>query len=145
MKARTVRVDGEASPSATAARLVTVRFAEMLSAAPALEGREDAAIHHFRLSCKRLRFAIERFAGWVPRAADVARTLREISDVTGEAHDAALLIKHAKKCGAHELARAEERRRQTCLDRARSAWRAAFESEPLRELGRYTGLEARTP
>ena len=139
-RARIVPLDDAASPSDAIRRIVTVRLAETLASCTALDGRDDEAIHSFRLACKRLRFTLERFTAWVPHAADATQILREVAGLTGESRDATLLMRRAQRCGAGGIAAGEARRRDNCVERAAAVWRAAFAREAFRELARYAGL-----
>ena len=81
---------------------------------------DDKAVHEFRLACKRLRFAIDRFE--ISSLQKAAKKLAKITDDLGAAHDCVLLAKRARKIDAPAVA---HRALQDCdgyVLRARELW-----------------------
>jgi CHAD domain-containing protein len=72
--------------------VVRTRREETLELSVSLESREPAALHDFRIACKRLRYAMERFCDRVPEFQDPAQLLAQIQDALGEAHDRDVLL-----------------------------------------------------
>ena len=106
--------------------LLRVRFAECLSLQPSLFKNDDKAIHAFRLSCKRLRYAIERFEESEAELRPVAEFLTQITDELGFAHDCAVLAELGLSYSAPLVAQRAQADRERYIDRARGRWRRAF-------------------
>lgn len=119
--------------------LLRVRFAECLSLQPSLFKDDDEAIHAFRLSCKRLRYAIERFEESEAELQPVAEFLTRMTDELGFAHDCAVLAKLSLSYSAPLVAERAQSDRERYINRARGRWRRAF-----RKKGVFGILAART-
>jgi CHAD domain-containing protein len=89
-------------------------------------------IHQVRSSCRRLRYALELFAGALPRAAeDVVRALRALQDRLGDLHDSAVAVARIDDWvarGKVPASPALEAYRATCVAK-RDRLRAEFDSE----------------
>ena len=72
--------------------IVGTRREEVTALSSALETRDMQALHDFRIACKRLRYAMERFCKRVPELAEPAARLAEIQDALGDAHDRDVLL-----------------------------------------------------
>ena len=107
--------------------IFAVRFAEALTASASLNGNDNEAHHAFRLSCKRLRYAIERSELDILGLQQTADWLSSMTDALGEAHDAAVLLEEAETCGAHNAARSLENMRDAAVSDARRLWTNGFE------------------
>jgi CHAD domain-containing protein len=121
--------------------IARVRFAECLQRQSVLDGGDDAALHAFRLACKRLRFALERME---QAPADLDRAIALCGRLTGElggAHDCARLAELADGCNAPLVAVRARRDRDVYVRRAQRLWRRAFSSHgEFAPLARYAGF-----
>lgn len=75
-----------------ARRIVRTRCREARALSSALERRDMTSLHQFRIAGKRLRYAIERFAGDDRALADGAALLAQLQDALGEVHDRDVLL-----------------------------------------------------
>lgn len=114
------------TPEEAVLYLLRVRFAECLSLQPSLFKDDDEAMHAFRLSCKRLRYAIERFDESEPELQPVAGFLTQITDELGFAHDCAVLAQLSVSYSAPLVALRAQADRERYIARARGRWRRAF-------------------
>ena len=121
--------------------VVRVRFAQCLRNQAALSGEDDEALHAFRLSCKRLRYAIERLE---PAPAALEPAAKLLSALTGElgcAHDCSELAAYAVRCGAPLAAPRALADRDRCVARARRLWRRGFlDRGEFAALAEYAGF-----
>lgn len=72
--------------------IVRTRRKEAAELSAALRERDPLSLHDFRIACKRLRYAMERFCKRVPEFEDPADKLAQIQDALGEAHDRDVLL-----------------------------------------------------
>ncbi len=128
MKPLPKRTFSDAADADEAARtLLRELFAECCRKADALCGHDDAGVHAFRLSCKRLRHAIER-ANSAGTYLDSAKgALAKITDALGAAHDCVVLIGHAARCRTDLLQPSIARDRDAHLAEGRRLWAQARE------------------
>ena len=121
-------------------RIAIVRFAEVLTLAPALRKDSAAGLHDFRIACKRLRHAIARFTNREPALLEAASRLGQLQDALGEWHDCTVLLETLPL----EMRFGRSRARELSADalaRARALWRDAFATYgPFAGLVRFTGL-----
>jgi len=138
--AREIAFAGVTSQDQAIQRLLRVRFAECLEKQEALTGGDDDAVHAFRLACKRLRYAIERWE----EAGDlkpVTELLSKIADELGAAHDCVVLAKRASECNAHLVVRRALQDRDRYKTRGRRLWYGAFNAHGTFEpLALFTGF-----
>lgn len=121
--------------------IVRVRFAEALHLQSALEKGDDEAVHAFRLSCKRLRFALERLNDRAPALKPAGKLLSMLTDELGWAHDCAELMELAGETQAPLVAERAKRDRDRYVLRAKRLWRHAFlPAGEFAELARYAGF-----
>jgi CHAD domain-containing protein len=73
-------------------RVLQTRLREARALASGLERREKQALHDFRIACKRLRYALERFQAVDPSLEQIAERLALLQDALGEAHDRDVLL-----------------------------------------------------
>lgn len=126
--------------------VVRVRFAEALQRQSSLGGKDDEALHAFRLACKRLRFAIERLDPQPPGFARAAALLSRLTDELGWAHDCSQLAALAGECGAPLVAARARRDRDRYALRAHRLWRHAFRNTgEFAPLAAYAGFDWSTP
>ena len=74
------------------ARVVQVRLREARTLTAGLERRDKQGLHDFRIACKRLRYALERFGALEPSLETFAERLALLQDALGEAHDRDVLL-----------------------------------------------------
>ena len=137
--ARELVYDDVQTPHDAVRCLLRVRFAECLTLQRALYGRDDEALHAFRLACKRLRYAVERFEDAMPELKGAAALLARMTDELGAAHDCVVLAERAHACGAHLVVARAQRDRDRYVRRSQRSWRRAF-----RNRGALAPLAART-
>lgn len=138
--AHEIEFGGVAAPEEAIREILRIRFAECLAHQAALAGEDDDAMHAFRLACKRLRYAIERFAEEHPELQPSAELLSRMTDELGAAHDCVVLNERAEKTGADVVRFRTKQDRNRYVKRARRLWLSAFRNEsPFAKLANYTG------
>jgi CHAD domain-containing protein len=134
-----------AEPEDAIKHILRVRFAECLMQQAALDGEDDEQMHAFRLTCKRLRFAIERFTDAHSQLRPAAELLQQMTDELGAAHDSVVLHERAEKAGAGVVRFRTRQDRNRHVKRARRLWQNAFHTEsPFAALAEYTGYTWKT-
>ena len=104
----------------TAKRIVRKHVDECFRLQRALDSNDNDAIHEFRLACKRLRYAIERF-GMSEMNAE-ATLLSRITDELGLAHDCVMLAKIARKAEAPAVSWHAQQDRSRYIKNGRALW-----------------------
>lgn len=146
MKARRIAFEGLPSPQSAMQRIVSVRFAEVLSQAGGIKSERPSELHALRIGCKRLRYSLELFENELPKLKPAAQRLRQLQDELGVVHDCDVLLTLAQEHGAHHVAHRLQRDRARHTVRARALWADAFaHGGPLGELIAYTGFGATPP
>ncbi len=102
--------------------VLQTRLGEARALAHALERREGRELHQFRIACKRLRYAVERFETLDPSLQPVAERLALVADALGEAHDRDVLLAILPPTMPATERRLREGR-EACVDRAGVLWR----------------------
>jgi CHAD domain-containing protein len=92
MKPESVDLRGVADVEALVERVLQTRLREARALASGLERRDKQSLHHFRIACKRLRYALERFQSLEPSLEAIAEHLALLQDALGEAHDRDVLL-----------------------------------------------------
>lgn len=139
MTARELTFAGVQTPQEAARFVLRIRFAEALERQGALAGDDNEAVHAFRLACKRLRYAIERFE--LPVLQPAADALKRLSDELGSAHDCIVLARRAAACAADLVAERALLDRDRCVRRAAKMWRENFtQAGAFAALAEYTGF-----
>ena len=95
MKARKVkRLDPEATLEENAARIISLRLAEMRSFTPAaLDPANSVAQHDMRIAAKRLRYVLEATGFCFGKPAQTAaRRARDLQGLLGEVHDCDVML-----------------------------------------------------
>ena len=92
MKPERVDLRGVREPRELINRVVQTRLREAQRLAAALESRDQAELHDFRIACKRLRYTLERFESLEPWLQPAAERLALVQDALGEAHDRDVLL-----------------------------------------------------
>jgi CHAD domain-containing protein len=104
------------------ARVVQTRLREVKALASGLELRDKQGLHDFRIACKRLRYALERFANLDPSFEASAERFRALQDALGEAHDRDVLLTILPPMMRKTHRRLLQEREQ-CVERAAALWR----------------------
>lgn len=139
--AREIAFAGIATPDDAVRHVVRLRFAECLEKQAALSGGGDEAVHAFRLACKRLRYAVERFEQTKTMLAPAAELLSGIADELGAAHDCVVLAARAGTCGADLVTQRALADRDRYVRRAARIWKRGFEEHgAFAPLAAYTGF-----
>jgi CHAD domain-containing protein len=87
-----VELDAAAEPLDVLRTVTGVRLAEAVALAYAFRDGSPAALHQFRIACKRLRYGLERLAVLAPPLEAAAATFSHLQDALGEARDCDLLL-----------------------------------------------------
>lgn len=140
MKARHIDLTVACGVNDAMRRIAIVRFAEVLTLAPALRSRREGELHDFKIACKRLRYTLERFTAREPSLLEAATRLRQLQQALGAWRDCeALLQMLPLELGSTGRRVASER--DDSLSRANALWRDAFATYgPFEGLMRFTGL-----
>jgi len=145
VKGRQIRLDGVRTPKETMRRIVSVRFAEALSLAPALKAARAEPLHDFRIACKRLRYALELFGDALKECRPAERALVGLQQSLGDAHDCDILLHMARRCKASHLAKRVKRDRERAVRRAQRLWqRSASDGGAFNSLILLTGIGTKT-
>jgi CHAD domain-containing protein len=113
------------------ARVVAARKREVDALAAGLERRDKQGLHDFRIACKRLRYALERFAEMDPAFEISAQRFTALQDALGEAHDRDVLLTILPPTMGKTQRRLQEER-ERCVDRAVGIWK-----EPVARAGSH--------
>lgn len=144
--ARELRYRGAQTADEAISFLLRVRFAECLEREPGLLSHDDEAMHALRLSCKRLRYAIERFADRLPDLEPAVEFLAQMTDALGLAHDCVVLAERSRQIGASLVELRARRDRDRYVAHARRLWRRAFRKKgALGALAAHTGFTWELP
>jgi CHAD domain-containing protein len=103
VKARKVKgLDPREPLRDNAARIISVRLAELRSFVPTAFARDEAkAQHDMRIAAKRLRYVLETVGPCFGNVADTARKgARDLQSVLGELHDCDVLIEMVERFGS---------------------------------------------
>jgi len=140
VKARKVDLSEASGVDDAMRRIAIVRFAEVLTLAPALRKEPGAALHDLRIACKRLRHALSRFSAREPALREAAIRLAQLQDTLGEWHDCELLLEALPPELYDSRARIVVKGRDARA-RARALWHDAFATYgPFADLVHFTGL-----
>jgi CHAD domain-containing protein len=136
MKPERVSLRGVPDAGEVVNRVLRTRLREVRRLTGGLERRDPQSLHDFRIACKRLRYALERFGEVDSSLASVAEHIALLQDALGDAHDRDVLlgILPAAMAATDRRLRGE---REGCVDRAVALWEemqsllAPFESHPI--------------
>lgn len=121
MKPQPVELRGAIGVVEVVERVLQTRLREVRSLTTGLRSRNQQGLHDFRIACKRLRYALERFEVLDPSLESAAQRLAELQDALGEAHDRDVLLAILPPAMA-----TTERRlridREASVDRAVALW-----------------------
>lgn len=121
MKPQRVSLHGVRDLDELIGRVIRTRLAEAQALTTGLQRRDRAGLHDFRIACKRLRYALERFQTTDSSLEAIAERLAMLQDALGEAHDRDVLLAILPPA----MAMTERRLtadREACVDRAQSLW-----------------------
>ncbi|MBV8489324.1 MAG: CHAD domain-containing protein [Candidatus Eremiobacteraeota bacterium] len=122
MKPQRVDLQGAKRVHDIVERIVSCRLSEARSLAKHLQKRDPHGLHAFRIACKRLRYALERFESLDPSLEKAAIRLAQVQDELGETHDRDVLLAILPP----ELGETHRRlvaERSECVMRAKRLWR----------------------
>jgi CHAD domain-containing protein len=126
VKPEPVLLRGVTDSTELARRVLHTRLREVRRLAGGLERREPQGLHAFRIACKRLRYALERFEELETSLEAPAKSFALLQDALGEAHDRDVLLSILPAA----MAQTEHRLRtdrEACVDRAGGLWTQAQE------------------
>jgi CHAD domain-containing protein len=128
VKPRPIEFDALQSPDEAILRVLTIRFSEMLLLSDSLDSETATGRQHdFRISCKRMRYAIELFRDRLPPAfRDALELTAQLQDTLGEVHDCDVLAGLARQAKAPRLERRIARDRSRKLATVRRMWRTSL-------------------
>lgn len=92
MKPQRVDLRGVTSVDELVGRVLQTRLHEARALSTGLATRDKQGLHDFRIACKRLRYALERFEAVEPSLERIAERLALLQDALGEAHDRDVLL-----------------------------------------------------
>lgn len=133
MKPKPVELRGATTTDELVERILRTRSDEVRELAGGLTKRDKQGLHNFRIACKRLRYAVERFQKLEPSLAPEAQRLAQLQDALGEAHDRDVLLSIlpvTMLATKHRL----QTEREECVDRATALW------QEMQEPGRTSAL-----
>jgi CHAD domain-containing protein len=102
--------------------VVQTRMREVEALASGLDRRDKQGLHDFRIACKRLRYALERFADLDGSFEASAERFKALQDALGEAHDRDVLLTILPPTMGKTQRRLQEER-ERCVDRAVALWK----------------------
>lgn len=102
-------------------RVLQTRLREARELSPGLKRRDKQGLHDFRIACKRLRYALERFEDLEPSLQAAAAGLADLQDALGDAHDRDVLLAILPPAMA-ATQRHLRNERDACVDRAIALW-----------------------
>lgn len=121
MKPRPIDLRGADGVGDVAKRVLEARFDEARALAGELEHRRQRGLHDFRIACKRLRYALERFEALDSSLALAADRLAHLQCELGEAHDRDVLLAILPPAMGQTERRLQSER-EACVDRAVMLW-----------------------
>jgi CHAD domain-containing protein len=122
MKPERVEMSGVDDLGTVVERVVQTRLREVRGLCTGLEQRDKESLHAFRIACKRLRYALERFGALDPSLERIAAQLARLQDALGETHDRDVLLAILPPTMA-ETQRRLQSERDACIDQAFALWR----------------------
>jgi CHAD domain-containing protein len=121
VKPERIDLGGVESPAELVGRVMQTRMREVRALATGLDRREKQGLHDFRIACKRLRYALERFQALEPSLDQIAEHLALLQDALGEAHDRDVLLAILPPTMVATQRRLQNER-EACIDRAATIW-----------------------
>jgi CHAD domain-containing protein len=126
VKPEHIDLRGGGKGTALARQVLRTRAAEVRRLAAGLEHRDKRGLHDFRIACKRLRYALERFEDREPPLQATAQRLPLLQDALGEAHDRDVLLSVLPPTMPQTERRLRDER-EAHVDRAVGLWREVLE------------------
>ena len=126
MKPEPIHLRGVTGSIELARRVLQTRVNEVRRLAGGLQQRDQGGLHAFRIACKRLRYALERFGDLEPSLEPAAKALAPLQDALGEAHDRDVLLAILPLAMAQTEHRLRSER-EASVDRAVILWTQAQE------------------
>lgn len=102
-------------------RVVQTRWREVRRLSGGLEVRDEQGLHDFRIACKRLRYALERFETIDASLQAAAERLAQMQDALGDAHDRDVLLSILPPTMGRTQ-RSLRQEREALVDRAVTQW-----------------------
>lgn len=102
-------------------RVMQTRWREVRRLSDGLEVRDRQGLHDFRIACKRLRYASERFETIDASLQAAAERLAQMQDALGEAHDRDVLLSILPPTMGRTQRRLQQER-EALVDRAVTQW-----------------------
>jgi len=127
MRAEVVDLSGVDDRCGLARRVVAKRADEVMRLSQALAGRDKGELHDFRIACKRLRYALERFSVIEPSFAQMAEHFAGLQDALGQARDRDVLLTILPPAMG-DTQRRLQREREVCVIAADVMWEALRET-----------------
>jgi CHAD domain-containing protein len=124
VKPQRVALGGVTNPDEVVERVLETRLREAHDLTSGLARRDKQGLHDFRIACKRLRYALERFEALDPSLESAADRLALLQDALGEAHDRDVLLAILPPQMAATQRRLQADR-ETCVDRSVALWEEA--------------------
>lgn len=140
MKARRIDLSVACGIEDAMRRIAIVRFAEVLTLAPALSTARARELRNFRVACRRLRYTLERFTPREPSLLEAATRLKQLQKTLRTWCDCQniLVTLPREMSGTFKRITTE---RDDALSRADALWRDAFATYgPFEGLMTFTGL-----
>lgn len=133
MKPERVDLDGVTNLHDIVACVVQTRLREVEALASGLERRDKQGLHDFRIACKRLRYALERFTDLDGSYEASAERFKALQDALGEARDRDVLLTILPPTMGKTQRRLLQEREQ-CVDRAAALWKHPAGAEGSHEI-----------
>ncbi|MGC1380356.1 MAG: CHAD domain-containing protein [Candidatus Baltobacteraceae bacterium] len=92
MKPKRIALAGVSGVQEVIERVLDARLDEARALAGGLDRRNKQGLHDFRIACKRLRYALERFEVLEPWLQTAAERLAQLQDALGGVHDRDVLL-----------------------------------------------------
>jgi CHAD domain-containing protein len=124
VKPEPVHLHGVTDGIGLAARVLDTRVREVRRLAGGLQQRDQQGLHDFRIACKRVRYALERFADLDPSLETMAKHFALLQNALGEAHDRDVLLS-ILPASMGETERRLAGERKAWVDRAVVLWAQA--------------------
>lgn len=121
MKPERIELSGIHDVADVVERVVLGRLREVSALAAGLERGDKQGLHDFRIACKRLRYALERFESLEPSLQSAAEHLALVQDALGEVHDRDVLLAILPPTMGQTQRRLQQER-AACAERAVEEW-----------------------
>ncbi len=133
MKPERIDLRGASDIEEVVRRVVQTRLREVDALAAGLVRRDKQGLHDFRIACKRLRYALERFGDLELSFEKLAEHFSALQDALGEAHDRDVLLTILPPTMGKTQRRLQTER-ERCVDRAAELWKQPVGRERSHEI-----------